>query len=182
VQFSDADRAKRRKALSTLTTMTHDADAASRRITAINTALLSLTDSWKLPNAPAVPDGVKKAAADLMAKVKPVFATFANQGGGRGGGGGGGGGGAGAPPPYTPPPVTQKISRLMNAIDGYTAAPTARQLADIEEASAQLQTGIAEVNRLWDEVPKLNKVMTDAGVSYFTVNLNVAPPAGRGGN
>jgi hypothetical protein len=174
VQFSDADRAKRRKALSTLTTMTHDADAASRRITAINTALTNLTDSWKLPNAPAVPDSVKKAAADLQAKVKPVFQTFANQGGNREGGA--------PPPPYTPPPVTQKINRLLNAIDGYTSAPTSRQLADIEDASAQLQKGIAEVNQLWDEVPRFNKLMTDAGVAYFTVNLSVAQPAGRGGN
>jgi photosystem II stability/assembly factor-like uncharacterized protein len=174
VQFSDADRAKRRKALSTLTTMTHDADAASRRITAINTALTSLTESWKAPNAPAVPDSVKKAAEDLVARVKPAFAMFANQGGNREGG---------APPPaYTPPPVTQKLSRLMNAIDGYSAAPTTRQLADIEEASAQLQKGIAEVNRLWDEVPKLNKLMTDAGVPYFTVNLNVAQLARGGAN
>ncbi len=181
VQFSDADRAKRRKALGTLTTMTHDADAASRRITAINTALTALTDSWKSPNAPAVPDNVKKAAEDLVARVKPVYAMFANQGGGRGGGGGGN---AGPPAVYTPPPVTQKINRVMNAIDGYAAAPTARQLADIDEASAQLQKGIAGVNALWDEVPKFNKVMTDAGVGYFTVNPNVtpAPGGGRGGN
>jgi hypothetical protein len=183
VQFSDADRAKRRKALGTLTTMTRDADAASRRITAINAALTALTDSWKMPNAPAVPDNVKKAADDLIAKVKPVYATFANQGGGRGGGGGGGGN-AGPPPAFTPPPVTQKIGRLMNAIDGYTEAPTTRQLADLQEASEQLYKGIAEVNQLWDEVPKFNKVMTDAGVGYFTVNLNVPQPqaTGRGGN
>ena len=72
----------------------------------------------------------------------------------------------------------------MNAIDGYTEAPTTRQLADLQEASEQLYKGIAEVNQLWDEVPKFNKVMTDAGVGYFTVNLNVAPApaAGRGGN
>ena len=70
----------------------------------------------------------------------------------------------------------------MNAIDGYSSAPTSRQLADIEEASTQLQKGVADVNRLWDEVPKLNKLMTDAGVAYFTVNLVVAQPGGRGGN
>ncbi len=74
--------------------------------------------------------------------MKPVYAAFANQGGGRGGGGGGGN--AGPPPAFTAPPVTQKISRLMNAIDGYTEAPTTRQLADLQEASEQLSKGIAE--------------------------------------
>jgi photosystem II stability/assembly factor-like uncharacterized protein len=177
VQFSDDDRGKRRKALGTLTGMTRDADAARRRVVGLNTALTSLTESWKQPNAPAVPDSVKKAAEDLMAKVKPVFASFeAPAGGGRGGGAAPGG-------PFVPPPVTQKIARLMTSIDGYSAAPTSRQMADLAEAQTQLQAGIAEVNRLWDEVPKLNKLMLDAGVPYFAVTLGPpVQPGGRGGN
>ena len=174
VQVSDDDRAKRRRALTTLSGMTRDADAARRRIVGMNTALTSLTESWKLPNAPAVPDSVKKAAADLMEKVKPALATFeAAGGGGRGGGGAGPGG------PFVPPPVTQKIARLMTSIDGYSAAPTARQMSDLNDAAAELRAGIAEVNRLWEEVPKLNKVMQDAGVPYFAVTL--AGPAAAGG-
>ena len=112
-----------------------------------------------------------------MAKVKPALATFESPaGGGRGGGAGPGG-------PFVPPPVTQKIARLMTTIDGYSAAPTARQLADLNDASAQLQSGVAEVNRLWEEVPKLNKVMLDAGVPYFAVHpAGPAQPGGRGGN
>jgi hypothetical protein len=80
--------------------------------------------------------------------------------------------------------VTQKINRLLGAIDGYSAVPTSRQLADIEEASAQLQKSIAEVNKLWDDVPKLNKTLADAGVAYFNVDVNSVGPApgGRGGN
>ena len=177
VQLTDDDRAKRRKALSTLSGMTRDADAARRRIVGLNTALTSLTDSWKQPNAPAVPDSVKKSAEDLLTKVKPVFGSFeAPAGGGRGGGAGPGG-------PYVPPPVTQKIARLMTSIDGYSAAPTTRQTTDLAEAQTQLQAGIAEVNRLWDEVPKLNKLMLDAGIPYFTVTLGPAvQPGGRGGN
>jgi photosystem II stability/assembly factor-like uncharacterized protein len=174
VQFSDDDRAKRRRVLTTLTGMTRDADAARRRIAGINTALNTLTESWKQPNAPPVPDSVKKTAEDLQAKVKPALATFENPAGGGGRGGGG---------PFVPPPVTQKISRLMNSLDNYSAAPTSRQMADLAEASTQLQSGIAEVNRLWDEVPKLNKLMLDAGVPYFTVSLGPATqPGGRGGN
>jgi photosystem II stability/assembly factor-like uncharacterized protein len=178
VQFSDDDRAKRRRALSTLSGMTRDADAARRKIAGINTALTSLTESWKLPNAPAVPDGVKKAAEALAARVKPALATFESPAGG-----GGRGGGAGPGGPFVPPPVTQKIARLTTTIDGYSAAPTSRQVADLAETQAQLQAGIVDVNRLWDEVPKLNKLMQDAGVPYFTVNLGAAVAAGgRGGN
>jgi len=179
VQMSTEDRSKRKKAIDTLVTMTKEADAVRRKAAGMNTALTALTDSWKQPNAPPVPDPVKKAAEDLLARVKAAVAVFEAQGGGRGGGGGG----AGPPLSYTPPPVTQKIARLMGTIDGYSEPPTSRQLADIEEAAAQLQKGTAEVNKLWDEVPKLNKQMADAGVLYFTVTPSTAPPAagGRGG-
>jgi hypothetical protein len=140
----------------------------------MNTGLTSLTDGWKQPGAPAIPDNLKKAADDLLARVKKTAAIFEQQGGGRGGS-------AGPPPPYTPPPVTQKIQRLMFSIDGYSAAPTARQMTDIEDASAQLKTGIAQVDALWDEVPKLNKMLTEAGVPYFNVNPAPARPTGGRG-
>ena len=181
VEFPADDRGRRRKAIDTLFTLAKDADAGRRKAVAVTTALTSLTDSWKLPNAPAVPDSVKKAADDLLARAKKVSATFEAGGGGRGGRGGGGGG-AGPPAAYTPPPVTQKIARLMLTLDGYSAAPTARQVADIEDCSSQLRKDLADLNSLWDEVPKLNKLMTDAGVQYFTVNVNVssAPVAGGG--
>jgi len=48
-------------------------------------------------------------------------------------------------------------------------------MADLAEATTQLQSGVAEVNRLWDEVPKLNKLMLDAGVPYFTVTSALQP-------
>jgi hypothetical protein len=149
----------------------------------MNLALTSLTDSWKGSNAPQVPDNVKKAADDLLARVKKAAAVFESAGGG---GRGAGGGSAGPPAAYTPPPVTQKIARLMATIDGYSSAPTSRQMADLAEAQQQLKSGTAEVDKLWDEVPKLNQMMKDAGVGYFTVNVNTVPaPAafgGRGGN
>jgi hypothetical protein len=180
VVFSDADRAKRHQAVDTLMEMTKQAAEPARKATAMTTALTNLTASWQQLNAPQVPESVKKAVEDLNTRVKAAAALFVAAGGGRGGRGGGG---AGAAPAFVPPPVTQKIQQLMGQIDGYTAAPTARQLADLQAAQAELQKGIAEIDKLWDEVPKLNKMMADAGVQYFTVNLNVPPPPapGRGG-
>jgi hypothetical protein len=80
--------------------------------------------------------------------------------------------------------VTQKLTRLMGVIGGFSGPPTSHQLADIDEASAELQKGTAAINALWDEVPKLNKTLTDAGVAYFKVNLPATAPVqafGRGG-
>ena len=56
-------------------------------------------------------------------------------------------------------------------------------MSDLAEAQAELKAGVSVINTLWDEMPKLNKVMADAGMQYFKVELSNAPPAafGRGG-
>ena len=79
--------------------------------------------------------------------------------------------------------MNQKIARLMVSIANYPSAPSARQLKDIDGYQAELQQGLAEVNKLDGDLPKLNKAMQDAGVPYFTVDpaAVAAPPAGRGG-
>jgi hypothetical protein len=183
VQLSPEDRAKRRKAIDTLISLIRAADEPTRKAVGLTTALTSLTASWTGPNAVPVPDAAKKAVEDMLAKVNTAAAAFQAPAGA--GGRGGGGGGAGARGVFTPPPVTQKLTRLMGLIGNFSGPPTSRQLADIEEASAELEKGKAAIDRLWDEVPKLNKVLTDAGVAYFKVTLPATVPApgrGRGGN
>jgi len=180
IQLSSEDRARKRTAIDTLVSLTRDAEAPRRKAVAMTTALANLQASWTQANAAPVPDAVKKAVEDLAAKVKTAAAYFEAAGGG-GRGGGGGGGATGARGEFTPPPVTQKIQRLMGLIDGFSGPPTARQLADMEEAAAELKKGTAAVDALWDEVPKLNKVMSDAGVDYFRVDLNAVPAAPAGG-
>ena len=184
VQMSNEDRAKKRQTIQTLVTMIKDAEEPRRKATGMTTAMTNLLASWQAPNAAPVPDGVRKAVEDFNARLKVAAAVFEAAGGGRGGRGGGGGGGAGPPAGYTPPPVTQKITQLMGQIDAYSSAPTTKQIQDLAEAQAELKGGVGEINTLWDEMPKLNKVMTDAGMQYFKVEMSNAPAApafGRGG-
>jgi hypothetical protein len=54
-------------------------------------------------------------------------------------------------------------------------------MSDIQDATAQLQKGKIDVDKLWDEVPKLNKLMLDSGVPYFNVMDPSAVPAAAGG-
>jgi len=68
--------------------------------------------------------------------------------------------------------VTQKIGRLLGALDSYTGAPTSRQLAEAQDCSAQLQKDVAELNKLAADVPALNKMMTSAGIPYFNAGVN----------
>ncbi|HEX4595857.1 MAG TPA: hypothetical protein VH157_16340, partial [Bryobacteraceae bacterium] len=62
-----------------------------------------------------------------------------------------------------------KIGRLMGAIDGYSASPTERQFTDIDLAAGELGPAVASVTKLANEdVPRLNKMMADAGVPYVS--------------
>ena len=56
IQVPSSDRDKRRQTIDTLITLTRDAEAARKKAVAIHNALVSLTDSWKQPNAPPIPD------------------------------------------------------------------------------------------------------------------------------
>jgi hypothetical protein len=176
VSISESDRAKRRQALDRLMQLTHDAEMARRKIVAMNTALTGLMDSWKRPGAAAVPDSVRKAVDDFSARIKAVIGTFQAEPAP-------GGGGAGPALTYVPPPASQRIGRVAGQIDSYSSAPTARQIADIDAAAVEVREGAAEVNKLFDEMPRLNKILADAGVPYFTADPNSVPPAagGRGG-
>jgi photosystem II stability/assembly factor-like uncharacterized protein len=175
VTMSAEDRSKRRQALTKLYGLSKEADAGRRKISSLQTSLTSLTDGWKRPGAPKVPDEVKKAADDLLAKVKEVVGVFEQTRGGQLGG-------AGPPLTYTPPPVNQKIGRLMGAIDSFSGPPTDRQMADIDQSAAELEPALAAVKKLTDEdLPRLNKTMLDAGVPYVTADTAPAPPQGRRG-
>jgi len=174
VTMSAEDRAQRRAALTKLYALAKEGDGGRLKIVAMRTSLTALTDSWKRSGAPQVPESVKKAADELLAKVKDVGAQFEVERDGQLGG-------AGPPLKYTPPPVPQKINRLMGSIDSYTGPPTARQMAEIEECSAELQPALAAVKKLTDEdVPRFNKMMVDAGVPYVTADAP-APAPGRPG-
>ena len=176
--ISAEDRARRRTAITRLSDMAKQADEARRKIVAMNTALTNLTDSWKRPGV-TVPDAARKAVDDMSARIRPVLPVFEpprpagpvqlGAAGSRG--------------PYTPPPVNQKITRLLGFIEGYAGTPTSKQLSDIEDCAAQLAKGVAGVNPIFDDFPKLNKALADAGVPYLTVDTNSvpAPTFGRGG-
>ena len=124
---------------------------AVSEIVAIRTSLTSLTDGWKRPTAPKVPDEIKKAADDLLVKVKAAIGTFETERGGQLGS-------AGPPFKYTPPPVNQKIGRLMASIDNYSGPPTARQLEDIHQASEELEPALVTVKKLVSEdLPRLEQ-------------------------
>jgi hypothetical protein len=130
----------------------------------LRTAITDLRDAWKRPGAPRIPDNVQKALDELDNKMSAIEKTPA----GRGGGGG----------EYVPPPVSQRISTLLNSIDGYAFAPTAEQLAEIPRLRVAMTDVNAKIKPLIEvDLPNLNKLMSDAGVPYISLPDE---PAGAG--
>jgi len=67
--------------------------------------------------------------------------------------------------------LRSKLESLLETLNNSPAS------ASTGSSSAAASASVASLNTTF------NKLMTDAGVAYFTVNLNVAQPAGgRGGN
>ena len=181
LSFSAADRAKRKALVDRAVALAKEADVARRKIVALRTALTTLSDGWKRPGAAPVPEAIRKYVDDLLARAKtaaiPAFEAppsdeprllgF-----------------AGAPLGYNEPTVSSQITRVMQSAMNYPAAPTTKQMADLDQAEANLKAAVAEVAKFDGEVPKLNKMMADAGVPYFTVDTANVPAAtgGRGGN
>jgi hypothetical protein len=157
VKLTPEEQTGRNRAITELFEMARTADAAERRIAALRSALANLRDAWKQPGSPHVPDTVQKAVDDLEKKMNAIEKAPAGRGGGM-------------PGEYTAPPVSQRITTLLNAIDGYAFPPTAAQLAEIPRLRQEMVDVDGKIKQLIDEdLPKLNKSMNDAGVPHLFV-------------
>jgi hypothetical protein len=168
VNLTPEDRTQRRQAITELFEMVKGADASERQFTALRTAITALRETWRSPGAPRIPDALQKALDDLDKKMSAIEKTPA----GRGGGGG----------EYVSPPVSQRISTLLNAIDGYAFPPTSEQVAEIPRLRAEMISVDARIKQLIDEdLPALNKMMNDAGVPHISLEGQAPAAGGRRG-
>ena len=170
-------RAARRQALDQLARMATTAIASQRSITGLRTALNTYIEAYKRPTAPKPPENVQKAAEDLLKRVDEVCLKFANpaQCGERGPGLGN----AGPPLVLRPQTVAQRVTQVLGAMEGFTAAPTTWQLDQIKILQPQLTDAAGAVRKLAQEdLPALNKLMNDAGVPHIILP---GPPRPSGG-
>jgi photosystem II stability/assembly factor-like uncharacterized protein len=176
IQISPEDRTARRAAINRLTPMMTTASRAQRGITGLRTALSGAIESWKRPGS-NVPEAIVKQGEEMLKKVEEVCLKFANRQQCTSAAGEGLGT-AGPPLVFTPPPLPNRIGQLMFALDGYTAAPSATQLEDIDTLSKLLEEAAPQVRKLVEEeLVNLNKKMNEAGIPH----IRIQPPRGPGG-
>jgi photosystem II stability/assembly factor-like uncharacterized protein len=157
VNMTPEERSQRRQAITELFEMAKGADAAQRQFIALRTAVTDLRETWRRSGAAHIPDSVQKAVDDLDRKMSAIEKPPPGRGGG-------------PPGEYIPPPVLQRITTLLNAIDGYAFPPTSGQLAEIPRLRLEMTDADARIKQLIDEdLPTVNKSMNDAGVPHISV-------------
>jgi hypothetical protein len=187
VEISAADRTARRQAIDRSYEMARNAGRSMRAIIGLRTALSTAIESWKrAPAAPAgaermgparIPEEIQKAGEELLKKVEEACLKFASRqqctpAAGEGLGS------AGPPLVWTPPTLTQRVAFLLISLDGFTAAPTATQLEEMEAVGKLLPDAVAQVQKLvMEELPALNKKMNEAGIPH----IRLEPPRRQGG-
>ena len=167
VKLSPEDRAERTKAITELFDMAKEADAAQREFTALRTAMGGLRETWK--RSGPVADAATKALDELDQKMDAIEKTPAQDLA------------AGSTSArYEPAPVSQRINRLMGMIDGYAFKPTADQVAEIGELRAEMGAVDARIKKLIaEDLPRVNKILNDAGVPFLSISERPAGVPGR---
>lgn len=164
VNFSTEDRAKKRAALTKLQPVVLQATVAQTTINGLKTNLTTAIESWKRPGAPQVPENIKKAADDLLAKVNKVIdAKWAPRNNA-------------AQPAFVRlrPSLSDRVGTLFQVIDSTSAAPSDYEIAQIDVYSKLVTPAAEEVRALVTELGTINQMMIDAKIPYI-------PPPSLGG-
>jgi len=128
---------------------------------------------------------VSGAAAEAVAAAQKKTVAIAGEapaaGGGRGGRGGGGGGGRGGAPagPETLPRLSGEYSALYGLMDTSDTAPTATQVAMLNELNLQFTKLVAQWTELkTKDIPALNEQLKKAGLPPIQIKTEpvAAPP------
>jgi photosystem II stability/assembly factor-like uncharacterized protein len=168
--FPAADRAKRRTAIDELEALTRQADTLRKRFTAADSGLSTLQAAWKKPDAPKIPDDVKKQADALkktLDDLRPLFAmrNFFQPP---------------SPeeraeelkkpePDFVLPAIMQRISVQISGLEAYSAAPSESQMTQIAIVKAAVSDAGTKVEAMRAQVTKFNDALNAAKVPFVAV-------------
>jgi len=172
ISISAGDRAARRQSLMQLYEMSKTAEGGRQSVSNLITQLTGAIQSWQRTDTPKIPENVQKAAEGLLKQTEEVRASFSSPQRALGD--------AGPSLANRPLPLPQRVSRLLSAIDDYTAAPTPQQSDEINELAKLLSQSIDRLKKLTgEELPRLNKLINEAGIPHISPRETAAPPVQR---
>lgn len=166
IQIAEEDRAKLDEAIMRVYELWKSAEAVRKSLQSVKTQLTSLQNILK--DTPDVKKEVNTSVQSLSDEVTNLQKRLVA---------GPDTGGAGPPLPDEPRPLLGQIREVGFGLDSYTGAPTADELVRIYDLAKQLRDLIGDVNKLIEEdVPKLNKQMSDAGLQIVNPGKKITLP------
>lgn len=168
--FSAADRAKRRMAIDGLVNMMKQADMQRKRFNAADSGLKALESAWKKPDAPKIPDDVKKSAEALKKTLDDLRPLFAGRN-------------FFEPPSaeerkaellkpepdFVLPALMQRVSSQISALEAFSAPPSDAELQQIALVKAALAVAAKNVDAMREQVAKFNDAMNAAKVPFIAM-------------
>jgi photosystem II stability/assembly factor-like uncharacterized protein len=163
-QYSAEDRAVRRAAMDQLYSLAKISAKDRKSLEGLKDALNAAREQWKKdaenPNAPKIPDDIRKAADELQKKVDALSPKFVRERQGLGN--------AGPPFEWKPDPLPDQAQDLLENLDVFNAAPGGQQKERLAELAPLISEASAQVKKLVEEdLPALNKKMNDAGIPHI---------------
>jgi photosystem II stability/assembly factor-like uncharacterized protein len=164
IQISPEERDARRVAIDQLYAMEKTAAKDRKTMQELKDSLNAARGQWKAdankPDLPKIPDDIQKAADELQKKVDKVAGKFIRDRGGLGN--------AGPPLEWKPDPLPDQVQRLLQDLDGFSAAPGGQEKEKLAELGPLVTDASAQVKKLIDEdLAALNKKMNDAGIPHI---------------
>jgi len=164
IQLSAEARAARHTGIDQLYGLEKTAAKDRKTMQALKDALSAARGQWKAdankPDAPKIPDDIKKEADDLQTKVDKLAEKFIREREGLGN--------AGPPFEWKPDPLPEQVQGLLSDLDGFAAAPGGQQKEKIAELGPMVTEASAQLKKLVDEdLAQLNKKMNEAGVPHI---------------
>ena len=164
IQLSAEDRAARHTAIDQLYNLENNAAKDRKTMQGLKDALSAARGQWKAdankPEAPKIPDDIKKQADELQTKVDKLAEKFIREREGLGN--------AGPPFEWKPDPLPEQVQGLLSDLDGFAAAPGGQQKEKIAELGPLVTDASAQLKKLVDEdLAQLNKKMSEAGVPHI---------------
>ena len=164
IQLSAEARAARHTGIDQLYGLEKTSAKDRKTMQALKDALSAARGQWKAdankPDAPKIPDDIKKEADDLQTKVDKLAEKFIREREGLGN--------AGPPFEWKPDPLPEQVQGLLSDLDGFAAAPGGQQKEKIAELGPMVTEASAQLKKLVDEdLAQLNKKMNEAGVPHI---------------
>ena len=171
IEFSVADREKKRAALNRMLPIVMQAQQAQQGIVQLRNNLNTAIEAWKRPGGPRIPQNIRDTAEALLKKVDEAYKNWGtppslqsniSQ--------------AGPPLVELPTPLNQRAAQLLTGMENTSGPPTDWELAQIEILVKRIPEAAAEVRQLiTQDLAALNKMAIDAQVPL------IQPPLAGGG-